>query len=585
MSTEDVRRTVEEFVRRDVAEVLVIRGRWGVGKTYLWQDLVRTAAGSEDIGHSKYSYISLFGLESLADVKNAIFAETTNVDGRSEGREGILQRLQSGLESSRISGFRWLNWFREKSNNFDFEVLGNSVQGAGSLLQAVAYASVLGTLICIDDLERRGEGLRIRDVLGLVSQLKQERNCTICIILNEDALDDDDKEEFRTHGEKVFDLEVEFEPSAYEAVEIGIPDDHQYKETLRENCERFSIRNIRILQRIAKLSNRLAPLLKNREERTVTSVLTSLVILTWSYYDADDAAPDFEWTRDSKNGLGLYVHQRYSSDGVSEKESRWMQIISKCDHSPNPKTLQFIADFIEKGYYDSSSLRGLLDANDKSYQKGDKNSAYFDVWDELFHGSFEDNEAEFVGRLREATIDNISAINLNNINYTAKVLRQLGHDHIADQLVDKYVVYHTSDGRKLDYKDPFLSDEVTDDYLISKIDTAAESDEQAKSCADLLTEIGKELPLTREDEELLSRRSADEYYAFLEENSIPSKVRHRAITHCLKLREHSKDDTHYAIANQMEKTLQKLAQECDINRVRIEVIYGITADEKDEEQA
>ena len=40
-------------------------------------------------------------------------------------------------------------------------------------MQSIAFFSVKGTIICLDDLERRGDKLSDKDLMGLASQLKE----------------------------------------------------------------------------------------------------------------------------------------------------------------------------------------------------------------------------------------------------------------------------------------------------------------------------------------------------------------------------------------------------------------------------
>jgi len=54
---------IEKFLRSKEPQVLCITGDWGVGKTYTWNDLIKTAAENGELGKGKYSYVSLFGLK------------------------------------------------------------------------------------------------------------------------------------------------------------------------------------------------------------------------------------------------------------------------------------------------------------------------------------------------------------------------------------------------------------------------------------------------------------------------------------------------------------------------------------------
>ena len=81
---------LEEIFRRNDSKgiAIAITGSWGVGKTFFWNKFLRSQAREEqeklkhlpasernkqiNIFNKKYAYISLFGIENLADLKTAI---------------------------------------------------------------------------------------------------------------------------------------------------------------------------------------------------------------------------------------------------------------------------------------------------------------------------------------------------------------------------------------------------------------------------------------------------------------------------------------------------------------------------------
>jgi hypothetical protein len=63
--------------------------------------------------------------------------------------------------------------------------LFSATRGMATGIQQISFLSVKNYLICFDDLERKGKHLRLVDVLGLASMLKERRNCKVVLILNE----------------------------------------------------------------------------------------------------------------------------------------------------------------------------------------------------------------------------------------------------------------------------------------------------------------------------------------------------------------------------------------------------------------
>ena len=108
---------------------------------------------------------------------------------------------------------------------------------SGNLL----FASVVNNqIVCIDDLDRRRANIRIDDILGLVTSLRDERHCNVVLLLNEEKLDD--KDIFDCHFEKAIDSKLIFAPSASDSVEHGITskDDIGKEVSLRQQGWQFS---------------------------------------------------------------------------------------------------------------------------------------------------------------------------------------------------------------------------------------------------------------------------------------------------------------------------------------------------------
>ena len=63
----------------DEPEVICITGRWGVGKTFAWKKLLQQAADTAQIKLNSYSYVSLFGVNSLDQAKLSVFKNQRQV--------------------------------------------------------------------------------------------------------------------------------------------------------------------------------------------------------------------------------------------------------------------------------------------------------------------------------------------------------------------------------------------------------------------------------------------------------------------------------------------------------------------------
>lgn len=85
MTTTLVKAEIARFLKSTLPEVLCIKGKWGVGKTFAWQQFLKQASSSGSVGLGHYAYISLFGLNSLDALKNAILENSVTAGMIAEG--------------------------------------------------------------------------------------------------------------------------------------------------------------------------------------------------------------------------------------------------------------------------------------------------------------------------------------------------------------------------------------------------------------------------------------------------------------------------------------------------------------------
>lgn len=137
--------------------VVSIKGSWGIGKSYFWHKFAKR------FEEKKYAYISLFGKTSLNDIKKDIICQISSSAKILEKAKGILG-----------------------SSNY----LGVDISSALTLFSKSDFENIT---ICFDDFERVSKEVDIKDVIGLISELKEQKECKIVIINNVDQLEDADK--------------------------------------------------------------------------------------------------------------------------------------------------------------------------------------------------------------------------------------------------------------------------------------------------------------------------------------------------------------------------------------------------------
>ena len=78
MSTDLIKQQIRNFLTTSRPEVLAIKGRWGVGKTYTWDSHIEEFKSNCEL--KSYSYVSLFGISSIDALKQSTLLNTIDIN-------------------------------------------------------------------------------------------------------------------------------------------------------------------------------------------------------------------------------------------------------------------------------------------------------------------------------------------------------------------------------------------------------------------------------------------------------------------------------------------------------------------------
>lgn len=146
----------------------------GIGKTFSWNKYLVEARKEDRISGIKYSYVSLFGIKSIEQLKEAIFSNA--VSNHHAGEQPNLQTFQNNAKNL-VESFSKNSWKFMRDLPY--------LNYAKPAVDAWSFMSISNYIICIDDLERKGNALEIKEVLGLVSLLKEQKSCKVVLLLND----------------------------------------------------------------------------------------------------------------------------------------------------------------------------------------------------------------------------------------------------------------------------------------------------------------------------------------------------------------------------------------------------------------
>lgn len=546
-----VRQVIHAFLSTPDPQVLCIRGKWGVGKTYIWNEVFKQSKADGAVALPHYCYVSLFGLQSIDEVRQTIFENrvtTKKIEIEptlSSLKENINHyALEAGKQFSKLSPFAKLPYIDRYIANF-----------SGGFRQVVSLA-VRDTIICFDDFERKK--LSAKDLLGLVSQFREQKRCKAVIILNEDALSDDEKIEFRRYFEKVVDVPVEFSPTPIECADIAIKGTDFVSQRIRENTIALGISNIRIIERIKSVSDGLLRILESYGDGTRGQAIHTLTLLIWSKYDADAIPLKFIAERGERNLFFLNKDER------TEDEKRWGPRLEAYKFNYCDELDAAIMKGVETGLFDHDEIAREAQLQDERQAESESKEALSKAW-RIFHDSFENDVPEVIEAIYSTYKQQMRSVSRGNLDEAVGMFRILGYPDKASDLIATYVECQGEIRTVDEPSNPFHS--VIKDEEFRKALAAAAVLPTPKSMKVIFTDIynGK---FHQEDTIAALAMSADELYKLFK--ALKGDELYPVVEGSLFYRRViNATDEQKELTNRAMQALEMIGRESQINAIRV----------------
>jgi hypothetical protein len=436
-STESTTAEIERFLRGNDPEVLCVTGEWGVGKTFLWRSMLNRIRESNDLKltrYSRYSYVSLFGANSLEDVRLALVEnmEWFDQDDSGSGKAG------------------WTTWVGDVTK---LSRWAEALPGIGQSLakaRSLSFALIWNQIVCIDDLDRASKNLELKDVLGLVSFLREQRGCKVALLLNDERLGDR-KNEFDGLLEKVVETKVVFAPTASESASIALPDQDAVSTALRAHCETLGIRNIRVIKQIERLVRRVNGLLIDFAQPVRDQAIHSLILFGWSKYDRENA-PSMEFLKISALERQL---SRHNGDAPqSKEEANWESLLEKYNFTLSDDFDVSLIKYADSMILDTDEIQSEARALQERQRIGALNGTYEAAW-RKFHDSFDDDEDDVVREIVDSVKKCYEIMSLSNLNETILFLNALGREAEAADVLEFFADKRNDAGFWNPHDNPF----------------------------------------------------------------------------------------------------------------------------------
>jgi hypothetical protein len=561
---------IEQEIQRSLAtpdpEVICIKGDWGVGKTFAWNQYLQQAKGANNgIALPRYAYVSLFGITSLEELKSAIFENS--VPREAIGIDPSLETLGSNT--------RYVMERLGKQKGLPFLMpLLKKVPYVGSLagnINMIMFMAITKMVICIDDIERRGEKLSMRDVLGLVSSLKEMKKCKIVLILNDDA-EDREKTQLGEYFEKVIDKSLKFAPTPAECVRIALASDTPHGKLLGESCVTLGISNIRVIKRIERAVEMVIPILDEFEEGVLHQAVRSLVLLGWCLYEPKKAPPMEFLERRLAMRFGVNGMRGLTENepGPSESEAAWNALLNVYGFYMFDDLDRALFNGLKDGYFDGELVRRVATPLDKQFKAGDSEDRLREAWD-VYHHSYDDNEDEVADAIFKATFENSEYVSPLNLNAAVVLLKDCGRQEQACELIRHYVAVHGDNRHMFDLDNQHFSGDIKDIDIRAYFSDKLAAMPLSKDPFLILLSMFERQGWSLEDIAFLAQVPIDEYYKMFKSHRGDDLA--KIIRACLQLNG-SGDEKSREVPRRAMEALRRIGGESRLNARRVKQ-YGI----------
>lgn len=535
---------LDDFLACKDRKVLILKGKWGIGKTYFWKKYINNKIEKDDVDESVYSYVSLFGAKSMEDIKGKIF------------ESGYALKDNKFIKTSFQDNIRPLVKYSKYLKIFPNQV---DIKNINSMIES---AVINKYLICFDDIERKKETVSIPEILGLSSIFKEEKNCRIVFILNEEELSPSDKSDLDKFREKVVDVEIAYDPTLINNFNLIFRKEDKYSDFCLEKIEILNIKNIRVLNKIYWSIKYFEGLIKDFEDSIKEEVLSHIVLISCAHYCAE-----LKITTEFLRGFNMY-------SGLFKKDEEAPEIRDK-----KAKLREYgydyldydsdIINYINNGYIDKEAfLSRIIPLNDREKISKIREQLY--VIGNLYGNNFQHSQEEYINAMKKFLDKHAVLLSMDEFNDIKVFLGELGEDvscyrdTIIRANIDKYALNYL-DGLLTTIKDSEIAD------LIQEKISTKKSELQIKN---VLAKMAKNQSWNEEDIVFLASCSVDDYYEWLKTDD-DDKLR-MSINMGLKFKEGGETEKYRQISNLLEEALKKIGQRSAFDRLRVENLYKVT---------
>ncbi|RON57428.1 P-loop NTPase fold protein [Pseudomonas frederiksbergensis] len=577
---EYLKKSFDVFFKADPG-VVVIRGDWGVGKTFFWDQYINERISQKNLEQIAYSYVSLFGKNSLLEIKSSVFQNAKAIATDDTIVSSFEEELRkAGTLYSKFPRVKGIWSFARTKSTW----LGKLTDTAkrmpvldkfSSLLSSIEYSLVNNYIICFDDIERKGSSLSIKELMGLADELAQRKYCKVVLIFNDKSFDKDGKdlEHFNSYREKVVDVELLYNPSCETNFSHVFASNMDGYDFLKSVILKINVKNVRVLRKLKNLLNVHSVFFKGKNKALSEEFLLHSAVLCASYYTGDSFIK-YDALRTSLAGGTWAKYLSTSAEDLTPDEKSFKNINATLQMSESKFDVH-IGDYLECGYVDENPLKLTIGTLEERYRVSSVDAKLKKAW-KIYHDSFEDDSEEFKSSLKHILDNELDALALSDFSSAIEILKQLGEP--VDLYTDAYITANYQNLKDEAISSSLSLDRVTDKHLREKV-IEASKDGRSFTIDGIASKIGKSRTWNQEDIIYLSNLTVSDFVEWIHSkpDELTVKLRSGLLTFKNIATSNPEDSRNYsAISNTVEEALKIIAAENELNSIRVKNMYGIS---------
>lgn len=529
--------TLSNFLGDPEKRVLILKGKWGVGKTFAWK---RFLESNTDFQEYAVSYVSLFGLKDINEVRLQILQKAVPKNAKK-----LRRALEFGVPLLKLTK----------------HIPG--VEGFWNAGENLAPLLIRRFLICFDDIERKSPELSLSGLLGLVSLLKEENNCRVVLILNEDQLEEDDKRDLNKYREKIVDREVEYAPSVTENLDLIF--DRSEFPAARAVFQKLAINNIRIMKFALWNARFFSQFLGSAEESLRNSFIENVTILTCLFH-LHGSSVDFDNLPPSGVVVGMFR-------GEGEKPSPAEALLQQAVYFQRDYD-QFIVQYLRTGTCDKEELSQVFSELNKKEKKSRIESELGAIW-KMYGDNFQGTKENLIIALQGFLDKHRTEITFRDLAQICNLTESLGSSELSTKLKDEYLqqVLPTADLRALES----LASQTHNPKLLEQIDSRKDELRRSVSLKSIIYRLATQRAWNPEDEVTLDSFSEQAYHDWIKSETDEELISHLRNFHGLA--KSAGSPLWRSILTKLEASLRRIGNEDPLHRVRVESLFGIKTQE------